>query len=140
LGFLQITSVIKFREIMIRKGHLLQNRTETKRAERMYTKMVFILTTICLITRSFEAISSVSHRIIVLKIYKITDSTKSYLMLLNDISLLLLFSSHAFDILVYLIMDPNLRMSTREFFCGPIPEDTTVSILLLNIKLIKIRL
>jgi len=140
LGVLQVISVIKFREIMIRKGHLLQNRTETKRAERMYTKMVFILTTICLITRSIEAINSVSLNIVTLKIYEITDSTTSYLMLLNDITLLLLFSAHAFDILVYLIMDPNLRMCTREFFCGPIPEDTTVSILKFNIKLIKIRL
>jgi len=119
LGFLQIISVFKFREKMIRKGHLLKNRTETKRAEKMYTKMVFILTTICLITRFIDAINSISLRIVVLRIYEITDSTNYYLILLNDISLMLLFSAHAFDILVYIIIDPNLRKSTREFFCGP---------------------
>jgi len=74
------------------------------------------------------------------RLYNFIWSTKYYLMLLKDISLLLLFSSHAFDILVYLIMDPNLRMSTREFFCVPIPAGTTVSFLKFNIKFIKIRL
>jgi len=137
LGFLQVISVFKFREKMKRKGHLLRNRTEPQRAERMFTKMVFILTTICLVTRSIDAINSVSVRIVALRVYEITDSTKYHLMFLNDITFILLFSEHAFDILVYLIMDPNLRMSTREFFCGPTPEDITVSISKLISNLLK---
>jgi len=128
LGFIQVISVFKFREKMIRKSLLLRNRTEPQRADRMFTKMVFILTTICLVTRSIEAINSVIIRIVMLRIYKMTDSTKYHLMVFNDITFIVLFSAHAFDILVYLIMDPNLRMSTREFFCGPTAEDTTVSI------------
>jgi len=48
LGFFNVLSAIRFREKMIRKGHLLQNRTETKQKEVMYTKMVLIL---CFITR-----------------------------------------------------------------------------------------
>ena len=61
LGFFNTLSVIYFREKMARKGHLLRNTTTTKRAEVAYTKMVFILTSICFVTRSIDLIFSILH-------------------------------------------------------------------------------
>ncbi len=70
LGFFNVLSAIRFREKMIRKGHLLQNRTETKQKEVIYTKMVFILTTICFITRLLDAVAGVFIRSILLDVFK----------------------------------------------------------------------
>jgi len=57
LGFFNVLSAIRFREKMNRKGHLLRNRTVTRRAENMFTKMALILTSICFITRLLDAVA-----------------------------------------------------------------------------------
>jgi len=100
LGFFNVLSAIRFREKMIRKAHLLRNRTETRRAEIMFSKMVFILTSICFITRLLDAVAGAFVRSI---------------------------SAHAFDNWIYFLMDPNLRRCTRELFCRPTRQTTIVS-------------
>ncbi len=77
LGFLNALSVKKFREKMIRKGHLLKNETSTKRAEVVYTKMVFILTTICLVTRSIDALVGILVRLMTLRIIRFSAAVES---------------------------------------------------------------
>jgi len=127
LGFLNVLSAIKFREKMIRKGHLLQNRTATKRKEVLYTKMVLILTTICFITRLLDAATGTFARSMALNIFQFSEETKYRIVLCYDISLMLLLAAHAFDNWVYLLMDPNLRRCTRELFCRPTTQTTIVS-------------
>jgi len=127
LGFFNLLSAIRFREKMIRKSHLLSNRTETKQKEIMYTKMVFILTSICFITRLLDAVTGTFARFKALNIFELSDETKLQITLCYDISLVLLSAAHAFDNWVYLLMDPNLRRCTRELFCRPITQTTIVS-------------
>jgi hypothetical protein len=132
LGVFNVLSAIRFREKMIRKGHLLLNRTVTKRAEIMYTKMVFILTTICFITRLLDAVTGTFARSKALKIFELSDETKLRITLYYDISLVLLSAAHAFDNWVYFLMDPNLRRCTRELFCRPTTQTTIVSCICFN--------
>jgi len=127
LGFFNVLSAIRFREKMIRKSDLLHNRSETRRAENMYTKMVFILTTICFITRLLDAVAGMFIRSILLDAFKASNETKYRISLYHDISLMLFLAAHAFDNWVYLLMDPNLRRCTRELFCRPTTQTTIVS-------------
>ncbi len=127
LGFFNVLSVVRFREKMRRKAHLLKNRTETRRAEIMFTKMVLILTTICLITRLIDVVARALVRLHYLKMYEFSDVTKSWIVLYHDVSSVLIVSSHAFDILVYILMDPNLRRCTIRLFCRPATETANVS-------------
>jgi len=127
LGFFNVLSAIRFREKMIRKAHLLRNRTYTKRAEIMYTKMVLILTSICFITRLLDAVTGTFARSKALNIFELSDETKLQITICYDISLVLLSAAHAFENWVYLWMDPNLRRCTRELFCRPTTQATIVS-------------
>jgi len=132
LGVFNVLSAIRFRENMIRKGHLLRNRTNTKRKEVMYTKMVLILTTICFITRLLDAVTGTFARSMALNIFEFSDETKLRIGLYYDISWTLLLAAHAFDNWVYFLMDPNLRRCTRELFCRPNTQTTIVSCVFLN--------
>jgi len=127
LGILNVLSAITFREKMIRKAHLLRNRTYTRRAEIMYNKMVFILTSICFITRLLDAVTGAFVRLMSLDVYNFSDEIKFQIKLYYDISLMFLLTAHAFDNWVYFLMDPNLRRCTRQLFCGPITQTTIVS-------------
>jgi len=127
LGFFNVLSAIRFREKMIRKGHLLQNRTETKQKEVMYTKMVLILSTVCFITRLLDAVTRVLARLFLLKIYEFSDEAESRILQYYVISWTLLLAAHAFDNWIYFLMDPNLRRCTRELFCRPTTQTTVVS-------------
>jgi hypothetical protein len=127
LGFFNVLSAIRFREKMIRKGHLLQNRTRTKQKEVMYTKMVLILSTICFITRLFDAVTITLVRLMSFDVFNFSEETKSQIKLYYDISWTLLLTAHAFDNCVYFLMDPNLRRCTRELFCRPNTQTTIVS-------------
>jgi len=127
LGYLNVLSAIRFREKMIRKGHLLRNRTVTKQKEVMYTKMVFILSSVCFITRLLDAITTTLVRLISLDVYNFSEETKSLIKLYYDISWTLLLAAHAFDNWVYFLMDPNLRRCTKELFCRPTTQATIVS-------------
>jgi hypothetical protein len=127
LGFFNVLSAIRFREKMIRKGHLLRNRTVTKQKEVMYTKMVFILSSVCIITRLLDAITTTLVRLISLDVYNFSEETKSLIKLYYNISWTLLLAAHAFDNWIYFLMDPNLRRCTRELFCRPTTQGTIVS-------------
>jgi len=124
LGFFNVLSAIRFREKMIRKGHLLRNRTETRQKEVMYTKMVLILSTVCFVTRLLDAVTRVLARLFILKIYEFSVEAESRILQYHDISWMLLLAAHAFDNWIYLLMDPNLRRCTRELFCRPTTQTT----------------
>ncbi len=127
LGFFNVLSAIRFREKMIRKAHLLRNRTETRRAEIMFSKMVFILTSICFITRLLDAVAGAFVLSILLNVFKASNDTKYQISAYHDISLMLFLAAHAFDNWIYFLMDPNLRRCTRELFCRPTRQTTIVS-------------
>jgi len=127
LGFFNVLSAIKFREKMIRKGHLLQNRTDTRQKEIIYTKMVLILSTVCFITRLLDAVNRVLARLFLSKIYEFSDEAESRILQYHDISWMLILAAHAFDNCIYFLMDPNLRRCTRELFCRPTTQTIIVS-------------
>jgi hypothetical protein len=140
LGVFNVLSAIRFRKNMIRKGHLLRNRTNTKRKEVMYTKMVFILTTICFITRLLDAVTGTFARSMALNFFEFEDETKYRITLCYEISWTLLLAAHAFDNWVYFLMDPNLRRCTRELFCRPTTQTTIVSCTCFNQSLLNFKL
>jgi len=125
LGFFNMLSAVRFHEKMIRKRHLLQNRTEIKSAEVMFTKMVLILTTMCFITRLIDTVAGISFRIIFLRLYDFSDATKNQILLYHDVSCIVILSAHAFEILVYIRIDPNLRRCTRALFCRRTTTETS---------------
>jgi len=127
IGLLNVLSAIRFREKMIRKGHLLRNRTVTRRAENMFTKMVLILTTICFITRLLDTVTITLVRLMSLDVYNFSEENKSQIKVYYEISSILLLAAHAFDNWVYFLMDPNLRRCTRELFCRTATLTTIVS-------------
>ena len=57
LAILNIISIVKFRQRMKKKGHLLKNQTLTKKRQLNFTVMVLILTTICFVTRVIDLIN-----------------------------------------------------------------------------------
>jgi hypothetical protein len=116
LGFFNILSVIYFRKQMIRKGHLLKNRTTTKRAEVTHTKMIFILSTICLITRSIDTSVGILTRLMTLKKFEYSADFESMIKFLYELSSLMIFMAHALDFLVYFVMDRNLRRCVKYLF------------------------
>jgi len=139
LGFFNVLSAIRFREKMIRKGHLLRNRTETRQKEVMYTKMVLILSSVCFITRLLDAVTTTLVRLISLDVVDFSEESKSTIKLYYDISWTFLLAAHAFDNWVYFLMDPNLRRCTRELFCRPTAQTTVVSCFFISCcKIIKL--
>ncbi len=116
LGVFNTLSVIFFREKMKRKGHLLKNKTATRRAEVAHTKMVIILTTICFVTRLIDTVVGISVMFMVLKILDFSADVESRIRILYEWSCLMIVSAHALDVLVYIVMDSNLRRCTEDLF------------------------
>jgi hypothetical protein len=101
---------------MDKEGHLLKNRTATKRAEINFTVLVFILTSICFGTRSVDMVAGVLLRLRFLEKLELSAQMKHWTQLFHDVSNVFTFTAHAFDILVYILMDKNLRRCTLDLF------------------------
>jgi len=101
---------------MRKKGHLLKNKTATKRAEVAHTKMVIILSTICFVTRLIDTIVGISVMLMVLKMFDFSADVESWIRFLYEWSCLMIASAHALDVLVYIVMDSNLRRCTKDLF------------------------
>lgn len=108
LSTLNVVSVLKFKRLMAKKGHLTKNRTEGKLAEIRFTKMVLILTTICLLSRAMDFAVSSIYRLTIIEDSIFSPTSIRLLLFLMSLIHLFLFSVQALDGLVYVMMDMNL--------------------------------
>ncbi len=116
LVVLNVVSVYKFKKLMNKKGHLTKNRTEGKLAELRFTKMVFILTYICILSRVMDFIITFLYRLTIINSLIFSPSSIRFLLFLMSLTNLFLFAVQALDGLVYLIMDRNLwKLSLKVF-------------------------
>ncbi len=116
LVVLNVVSVYKFKKLMNKKGHLTKNRTEGKLAEVRFTKMVFILTSICILSRVMDFIITFFYRLTIINRLIFSPGSVRLLLFLMSLTNLFLFAVQALDGLVYLIMDRNLWKLSLKIF------------------------
>jgi len=82
---------------------LNENKTENR-----YSKLVIILTTICIISRLLDLVTTILFRSSVVNPSMFTDSEVAIIIFSVNLTNLFLFVIHAADGILYLVMDSNL--------------------------------
>jgi len=108
LFILSVVSVYKFRVRMQIHSTLSMDQARAKKAEFRFTKMTLTLSTICIISRILDMITSLLFRMTSLNIKLFTTYDSTILHLLKSITDLILCSVKAFDGIIYLKMDKNI--------------------------------
>lgn len=116
LVILNIISVKTFREVMRKKNRITQNNKATGKSERKFSKMVFILTTVVIITRSMDMVTGVVRRLIDFANLDISDDFGMLALFLKHLTLFFLFGSHSFDSIVLFKLDKNIYTLVRDVF------------------------
>ena len=88
---------------------LTSDQNRSAKAEKQFTKWTLVLTAICLTTRSLDLISGIFNRLNLLQLANFTEEQLVLVALLRQTFFFLLFSSHAFECLIFLKMDRNLN-------------------------------
>ncbi|MFT4802063.1 MAG: hypothetical protein ACI93N_001838 [Flavobacteriaceae bacterium] len=109
LTILNLTSVYKFRKIMRMRGHLISYKTKERKIEIRTTKIVILLTLVCIITRAFDMFCEARIRIGWFKLVEYSAEEKVENELISHISKLFMNCAHAFEGIVYFTMDKNLK-------------------------------
>jgi len=109
LIWVNIVSVFKFKRVMERHADLTGNQIETRKAERRFTRMVFILSAITSVTRIIDMVTSVFNRISVISPGTFNQGTLELILFSKSISVIFVNIASAFDALVFLRMDKNIR-------------------------------
>jgi len=114
LGFLSVFLIVNLNKKMARNRHLLT--TESEKTEVKYTIMTVTLTSISLVARSVETVATILRRLVFSEFYEFSDETASRIILFNKITYLFFMEIYLFDILIFLFMDPYLKMSIKDIF------------------------
>ncbi len=110
ISVLNIYSIVKFRKIVN-----LRNTTETRQIELKYTKLVLILTSICIITRTIDLCAGIFYRSEFFKIYAYSPGDIILINFFREFAFCLLYCSHAFENFFYLFMDRHIRQTIIEY-------------------------
>jgi len=108
LFLINVVSIYKFKLFLERHAHLTNNQTQAKKREIRFTKMTLILTTICVLSRTFDLIAIFLNRPVNLNSAQYSTDYIKLTSLLRDAATLFIYTVHAFDGLLYLKMDTNL--------------------------------
>lgn len=73
------------------------------------TKLIILLTCVCIVTRALDCLVSILYRLRVGSVIYPTEEQKVFLKLLKAISYFLLFAAHALDGILYYYYDRPLR-------------------------------
>lgn len=113
---LNMSTLIKFRQIMCEKRIRIRfsrtsqviNEYHINVKELRFTKLIIVLTSICLFCRVFDLFANIQFR---LKLYSVfvSPEAKALTSLIFVASFLFKFSLHAFDLLLYCRYDSNLN-------------------------------
>jgi hypothetical protein len=104
--FLNLASIYKFRK-RVRIHHNLTRINENK-TENRYSKLVIILTTICIISRLLDLVTNILFRFSIFNPSIFTNSEVVLIIFSVNLTNLFLFVIHAADGILYLVMDTNL--------------------------------
>ncbi len=112
--FLNIASILKFKNVMNNHANLTRNQIKAIKAEKSFTKMTLIISSFTSVVRLIDLFSTLANRIII-----ISPSTFSkfsdYILFGRSISSLIINLTLALDGLVYLSMDNNIRALIMNF-------------------------
>jgi len=101
---INIASVSTFKNVM----GLTSNQVEARKAESRFTRMVFLLSAITLVTRIIDMVTSVFIRISVISPSTFEQGQLELIIFSKSIAIIFINISLAFDALVYLRMDKNI--------------------------------
>jgi len=101
-------SVFKFKRAMERHADLTGNQIESRKAERRFTRMVFLLSAIESVTRIIDMVTSVFNRILIISPSTFDEGTLELIIFAKTISVIIINIALAFDGLVFLRMDKNI--------------------------------
>ncbi len=114
--FLNAVSVSKFKRLMYTHGHLTRNQTDAKKREVRFTKMILILSSICIVSRLMDMISSMAYRVTILNPAMFSQATIDLTVFFRNLTNLCLYAVNSLDALVYFKMDTNLWKIILNFF------------------------
>ncbi len=114
--FLNCVSNYKFRDLMYRHAHLTKNKTESKKAEIRFTKMIFILTSICILSTFLDLVTTLLARLIPQDTSLFSPTFVKALAFAKSVTNLLVYSVHALDGIIYLKLDKNLWQLILKIF------------------------
>ncbi len=106
--FINILSVLKFKDLMKRHASLTGNTVTTRKAENRFTKMVLFLSIIISQTRVIDLIISIFLRINAIAPNLFNESSRQNIIFLKGLSNLSINMAFAFDGLIYLRMDRKI--------------------------------
>ena len=111
LCFNNLISWVKFRNAIKRKKRIKgkQDRVIDREANIRFTKMILVLTLICIVTRFIDAVIAIFYRIKLFFELQFSDESTALLELFRVIGWFLLFTAHALDGLIYFFYDINFR-------------------------------
>lgn len=113
LIILNLKSLVIFRRML---GMLaINNRRADQEMRRFldfntrFTKLVIILTFICIITRTFDLMVNLGHRAVLLFFPDASEELVELFLFLRTVNFLVLITAHALDGLLYYLYDAQMR-------------------------------
>ena len=113
-------SLSKFKRIM---WMVVLDNKRADRANNRFTKLIITLTFICIVTRSFDTVMSLSHRAVLFFRIDLTEDLNALLRLFRNVSYLLVFGSHACDGVLYYFYDKKMKSLFRR---KPVPASSKI--------------
>jgi len=105
---LSISSVYKYKILMVSHGNLTNQQIKAKEAEQRFTNMIIILSIICLTTRIFDLVASLLNRLSILRPGMFSINFITLIRLLKGLSNFVLVFIDFLDCSVYIVMDKNI--------------------------------
>jgi hypothetical protein len=113
LFILNVISVTKFREIM---ASLTRERRKAEIAQARFTKFSLVLSVICLIASTLDLISGIGKILVLADPTEYTHQSIILVEFFGEFANMVLFCSHGYECLIYLIIDSNLKKCLMGFF------------------------
>ena len=112
LTVMNIIALVRFRKIKTDISSLNTPDINDERIQETinrYTKLIIILTFICVIARTFDATLSLYNRVRLFLGIVLSDDLEALSRLMRLVAYLLIFTEHALDGVLYYIFDKNMR-------------------------------
>jgi len=93
---------------MLSHGNLSNQQIRAKEAEQRFTKMIIVLSIICIITRMFDLVASVLNRLVILRPDLFSINFITLIRLLKGTANFVLAFVDSIDCIVCIIMDKNI--------------------------------
>ncbi len=100
----------KLRDTLSTKTRITpKNERNNQKANVRFTKIIIILTSICILTRFFDGVMAIFYRLKLFLELNLSDELTALTDLIKFVSLFLMYASHALDGLIYYFYDTNFK-------------------------------